>query len=122
MTDFVNGTASILEGGTMFEEGAADYVCVISEELVLLYENGTEQNLGVIVGKDGADGEKGESGRDGVSEMDVSLTITGEGSSIPAACSCSGVVDLSSGRGEKMKFICLHLVNLLTFASFCAKL
>lgn len=35
MTDFVNGTASILEGGTMFEEGTADYVCVISEELAI---------------------------------------------------------------------------------------
>ena len=35
MTDFVNGTASILEGGTMFEEGTADCVCVISEELAI---------------------------------------------------------------------------------------
>ena len=35
MTDFVNGTSSVLEGGTMFEEGTSDYVCVISEELAL---------------------------------------------------------------------------------------
>ena len=35
MTAFMNGNASILEGGTMFEEGTSDYVCVISEELVI---------------------------------------------------------------------------------------
>ena len=35
MTAFVNGSASILEGGTMFEEGTSDYVCVISEELAI---------------------------------------------------------------------------------------
>ena len=39
MTAFVNGTASILEGGAMFEEGTTDPVCVISEELSL-YNNG----------------------------------------------------------------------------------
>ena len=33
MADFISGTASILEGGTMFEEGTAEYTCVISEEL-----------------------------------------------------------------------------------------
>lgn len=41
-------------------------------ELILIYSNGTEQNLGVVVGKDGADG---------------SLNITANGSSIPAASS-----------------------------------
>lgn len=35
MTAFMNGTASILEGGTMFEEGTSDYNCVISEELAI---------------------------------------------------------------------------------------
>ena len=35
MTAFMNGNASILEGGTMFEEGTSDYVCVISEELAI---------------------------------------------------------------------------------------
>ena len=35
MTDFVNGSASILAGGAMFEEGTDAYVCVISEELAL---------------------------------------------------------------------------------------
>ena len=35
MTSFVNGNASILEGGSMFEEGTRELVCVISEELAL---------------------------------------------------------------------------------------
>ena len=35
MSAFINGTASILEGGTMFEEGTTDYICVISEELAI---------------------------------------------------------------------------------------
>ena len=35
MTAFMNGTASILGGGTMFEEGTSDYNCVISEELAI---------------------------------------------------------------------------------------
>ena len=35
MTAFMNGTASILEGGTMFEEGTSDHNCVISEELAI---------------------------------------------------------------------------------------
>ena len=35
MTAFLNGTASILEGGTMFAEGTSDHVCVISEELAI---------------------------------------------------------------------------------------
>lgn len=35
MTAFVSGIASILEGGSMFEEGTEEYVCVISEELAI---------------------------------------------------------------------------------------
>ena len=35
MTAFVSGNASILEGGSMFEEGTNEYVCVISEELAI---------------------------------------------------------------------------------------
>ena len=38
MTEFVNGTATILDGGTMFEQGTAEYTCVISEELALFNE------------------------------------------------------------------------------------
>ena len=54
-------------------------------ELVLYYDDGSEQNLGVVVGKDGEAGEKGENGRDGASGADGSLTITSDGSSVPAA-------------------------------------
>ena len=35
MTAFVNGNASILDGGAMFEEGTSELTCVISEELAL---------------------------------------------------------------------------------------
>ena len=35
MAAFVSGNASILEGGTMFEEGTSEYTCVISEELAI---------------------------------------------------------------------------------------
>ena len=35
MTAFKDGTASILEGGTMFSEGTTDKQCVISEELAI---------------------------------------------------------------------------------------
>ena len=35
MTSFVNGNASILDGGVMFEEGTSELTCVISEELAL---------------------------------------------------------------------------------------
>ena len=60
-------------------------------ELVLTYSNGTEQNLGVVVGKDGADGTNGADGKDGANGQDGangadgSLVITSDGSSIPAA-------------------------------------
>ena len=35
MTAFIDGTAAILDGGTMFEEGTTEMVCVISEELAI---------------------------------------------------------------------------------------
>ena len=38
MTAFIDGTASILEGGTMFEEGTTEKECVISEELAIFNE------------------------------------------------------------------------------------
>ena len=44
-------------------------------ELVLVYSDGSEQNLGIVVGKDGENGD------------DASLVITANGSSIPAASS-----------------------------------
>ena len=38
MTDFVNGTSKILEGGEMFDEGTSAYHCVISKELSIYNE------------------------------------------------------------------------------------
>ena len=38
MTAFIDGTASVLEGGTMFEEGTIEKECVISEELAIFNE------------------------------------------------------------------------------------
>ena len=35
MTSFINGNASILDGGVMFDEGTEELVCVISEELAM---------------------------------------------------------------------------------------
>lgn len=35
MTAFIDGTASVLEGGTMFEEGTTEKECVIPEELAI---------------------------------------------------------------------------------------
>ena len=35
MTAFIDGTASVLDGGTIFEEGTSEMVCVISEELAI---------------------------------------------------------------------------------------
>lgn len=62
-------------------------------ELVLTYSDGTEQNLGVVVGKNGADGTNGTDGKDGTNGQDGangaggSLNITANGSSIPVASS-----------------------------------
>lgn len=38
MTAFIDGTASVLEGGTIFEEGTTEKKCVISEELAIYNE------------------------------------------------------------------------------------
>ena len=47
MTAFVNGTASVLEGGAIFEEGTSAYHCVISEELALY--NGLNVNDTIVI-------------------------------------------------------------------------
>ena len=39
-------------------------------ELIITYNDGSEQNLGVVVGKDGADGKDGAPGKDGVDGKD----------------------------------------------------
>ena len=39
-------------------------------ELIIVYQDGTTQNLGVVVGKDGSDGKDGKDGQDGKDGMD----------------------------------------------------
>lgn len=49
-------------------------------ELVLIYQDGTRQNLGVVVGKDGSngeDGEDGENGKDGKDGENATLVTEG---------------------------------------------
>ncbi len=50
-------------------------------ELILIYSDGREQNLGVVVGSDGENGKDGINGNG----TDASLVITSDGSSTPAA-------------------------------------
>lgn len=69
-------------------------------ELVVTYQDGTRQNLGVVVGKDGADGQDGKDGEDGKDGKDGkdgqngvgagesnTIIIEGEGSNVSAASS-----------------------------------
>lgn len=59
-------------------------------ELILTYSDGAEQNLGVIVGRDGEDGLNGADGKDGSNGASGgvgAITITTTGSSTPAASS-----------------------------------
>jgi len=55
MTAFVNGNASILDGGSMFEEGTSELVCVISEELALY--NGISVGDSIIISNPSAEEE-----------------------------------------------------------------
>lgn len=56
--------------------GVVDAKINTSGELILIYQDGTEQNLGAVVGKDGANGANG---------TDAVTVITGEESYIPVA-------------------------------------
>ena len=62
------------------QSGIVDAKINDSGELVLVYQDGTKQNLGVVVGKDGANGTDGTDGADGTT------VITGDAGSIPVAC------------------------------------
>lgn len=54
-------------------------------ELVLVYQDGTKQNLGVVVGKDGANGQDGTDGTNGTDGANGTTVITGEAGNIPIA-------------------------------------
>ena len=47
-------------------------------ELILIYQDGKEQNLGVVVGKDGSDGVNGEDGVLQKGDVLLSATVNGE--------------------------------------------
>lgn len=82
---------------TVVHSGIVDAEINENGELIVVYDDGSQQNLGVVVGASGADGangldgsaaekgEKGENGKNGVDGADGSLVITSDGSSIPAA-------------------------------------
>ena len=62
--------------------GIVDAKISDSGELILIYQDGTEQNLGVVVGKDGSDGADGKDGSlviDGNEKCTVQITITEDG-------------------------------------------
>ena len=67
--------------GCSAEKNASIISAHINEngDLVLVYQDGTEQNLGVVVGKDGNDGANGADGTNGTT------VITGTGGNIPVA-------------------------------------
>ena len=55
MTAFVNGNASILDGGSMFDEGTSELFCVISEELALY--NGISVGDSIVISNPSAEEE-----------------------------------------------------------------
>ena len=55
MTDFVNGNAKIMDGGTMFKEGSEDLMCVISYELAVY--NGLSVGDTVVISNPSAESE-----------------------------------------------------------------
>ncbi len=73
-------------------------------ELVLVYGNGTEQNLGTVVGQDGEDGADGTDGADGRDGEDGSLQISVDGNSIPAAS--------AKGLRSAVSIVCNFQVNV----------
>lgn len=102
-----------------------------SGELILIYGDGTEQNLGVVTGKDGEKGERGADGADGKDGVDGadgadgadgkngasgtdgadgSLLITSDGSSIPAAS--------AKGLRSAVSIVCKFTKNIQSSGLF----
>ena len=87
------GSASVLSScGWSSAVGVIGAQINESGELVLVYSDGSEQNLGIVVGKDGENGD------------DASLVITANGSSIPAAS--------SKGLLSAVSIVCNFQVNV----------
>ena len=71
---FVLSVVCILSGCDNGENaGITDARINNKGELILIYEDGRQQNLGTVVGSDGADGQNG------------SMVISGDGSNVSAA-------------------------------------
>ena len=72
-----------------FDDAAGIVNARINEngELILIYSDGNEQNLGVIIDKDDTDGSIGKDIENSTNESTGSITITTNGSSIPVASS-----------------------------------
>ena len=64
-------------------------------ELILIYQDGTEQNLGIVVGKDGSDGVNGEDGAlviDGYESFISAASAKGLRSAVSIVCNFKATV------------------------------
>ncbi len=64
-------------------------------ELILIYQDGTEQNLGIVVGKDGSDGVNGEDGAlviDGYESVISAASAKGLRSAVSIVCNFKATV------------------------------
>lgn len=61
-------------------------------ELVLIYQDGTQQNLGVVVGKDGKDGENATLVTEGLEHAVLSASAKGLLSAVSIVCNFKATV------------------------------
>ena len=72
-----------------------------SGELILIYQDGTEQNLGIVVGKDGSDGDNGEDGAlviDGYKSVISAASARGLRSAVSIVCNFKATVQQGGWR------------------------
>ena len=70
-------------------------------ELILIYQDGTEQNLGIVVGKDGSDGVNGEDGAlviDGYESVISAASAKGLRSAVSIVCNFKATVQQGGWR------------------------
>ena len=81
--------------------GVVDAEINNSGELILIYQDGTEQNLGVVVGKDGSDGVNGEDGAlviDGYESVVSAASAKGLRSAVSIVCNFKATVQQGGWR------------------------
>ena len=81
--------------------GVVDAEINDSGELILIYQDGTEQNLGVVVGKDGSDGVNGEDGAlviDGYESVVSAASAKGLRSAVSIVCNFKATVQQGGWR------------------------